>query len=62
LTFNRDEAVRVAIRKEEVASVLEREEGCLLLEDEGMGRETRRRPRGCLGLCLGNRVVRLSEL
>lgn len=40
MRFNRDETGSMEIRKEEVASVWEREKGCLLLEDEGMGRET----------------------
>ena len=60
MRFSRDEAGSMGIRKEEVASVLEREEVSLLLEDEGMGGEEG--PRGCLGLWLGNRVVRLWEL
>lgn len=59
MRFSRDEAGSMGIRKE-VASVLEREEVSLLLEDERMGGEEG--PRGCLGLWLGNRVVKLWEL
>lgn len=40
MRFNRDEAGSMGIRKDEVVSVPEKEEDSLLLEDEGIGRET----------------------
>lgn len=43
----------MGIRKEEVASVLEREEVSLLLEDEGIGGETRGRAKRMFGPLAG---------